>query len=288
MFKTILVHLRGTAGDAHTLETAQTVALPFAAHLECLHVRPDFGHLVRDVNLVADDDGGAVTSAVEYLRQRSAKSAQRASDAYSVFSKKYQLPRAEQPPGPGKPNAAFRQTTGDEVEQLIAHSRVQDLLVVKAGGEPEGGLSLGDLGLLITRTGGPILLAPSEVAGSLKTVVIAWKNVREAARAVTAAMPLLEKAETILVATASERDGQISSPNDVVTQLHWHGLNAEAHAVKTGERDAAHAVLEMSRAAKADLLVMGGFGHARLSEIILGGFTQSVLEDASLPVFMQH
>ena len=288
MFKTILVHLRGTTGDAHSLEAAHAVALPFAAHLECLHVRPDFGHLVRDVNLVADDDGGAVTRAVDQLRQQSARSAQRASNAFATFSDGHRLLRAEQPPGPGKPNAAFRETMGDDVEQLIEHSRVHDLLVVKAGGETEGGLPLGDLGRLITRTGRPLLLAPNAAATGIRTVVVAWKSVPEAARAVSAAMPLLERAEKILVASANEGDGHATSVNDVVTQLRWHGLDAELHLVKVGKSDAANATLEMSRAVKADLLVMGGYGHTRLSEVMLGGFTQSVLEDASLTVFMQH
>ena len=73
-----------------------------------------------------------------------------------------------------------------------------------------------------------------------------------------------------------------------VAQLAWHGIEAQSYRTAGGDGDAGHTMLEMARVANADLLVMGAYGHWRLTEIILGGFTRAVLDDASLPVPMVH
>jgi len=290
MFKTVLVHLRGIAGDTATLKAALQVARPFGAHLECVHVRPDLAALISRATAadMGDEDTDTITEMLHRLQDESAERAQRAADAFADFRAKENLAAAGAPPGPGKTNGAFRESTGNELDRLVAESRYHDLLVVKAADEQAGSLPVNELGQLIVSSGRPVLLAPSVPARPIRTVVIAWKDVPEAARAVGAAMPLLAKAEKIFVATASEEDEPGSDCDGVVRQLGWHGLSAEAHRVVPGDRDAPHAVLEMARAASADLLVMGAYGHNRLAEVILGGFTQNVLEDASLPVLMLH
>lgn len=288
MLKTILAHLRGTNGDTATLAAALAVGRLFSAHIEALHIRPDIGSLIARTRPGTDEfDGSAIADAVEQLQEQAAREAQRASDAYEAFCHKEDILRAEHPPGPNKPNAAFREVIGEEVELLTKLSRGHDLLVVKGGCEEGAGLSMAELGRLITGAGKPVLLAPNAAVRPPKTVAIAWKDVPEAARAVTAAIPILEKAERIYVMSAVER-GVPTECDEVVSLLKWHGLDAEAQRVVTGTRDDAHAVLETTRAAKADLLVMGAYGHSRLAETILGGFTQAVLEDASLPVFLFH
>lgn len=287
MLKSILVHLRGTNADDSTLAAAYFVARPFMAHLESFHIRPDFGGLVSRMNFARnEDDPGTLAEAFEAMQEEAAKNAQRAADAHAAFCDKEQIPKSEFPPGPGRLNAAFREAIGDELDQLIACSRIHDLLVVK-GGETSWGLSLNDIGRLILSTGKPILLAPTLHAKPIRTIAVAWKNSAEAARAVSAAMPVLKHAEQIHVMYADEED-EISNCDGVVTQLAWHGLNAQAHRIEPGDRDAAHAILEAARAAGVNLLVMGGYGRSRLQETILGGFTRSVLKDASLPVLISH
>jgi nucleotide-binding universal stress UspA family protein len=289
MFKTVLVHLRGTTGDPAVLAAGLVVARPFAAHLECLHIGANLGRLVsRAAVLEMGEDVGAIPAVLETLKKQSAELAQAAARAFAAFCDAEGLPRADDPPGPDTMTAGFRETLGDEVDQLIAQSRYHDLLVVKGGSEEAGGLHPGELGRLIANAGRPVLLAPRASPRAIRTIVIGWRDVSEAARAVSIAMPILEKAERIFVVSASQEDEPASNCDGVVRQLVWHGLAAEAHPVVPGARDAAHAVLEIARAAHADLLVMGAYGHNRFSENILGGFTQGVLEDASLPVLMFH
>ena len=287
MFKTILVHLRGTTADSPTLAAAYLFARPFMAHLEAFHVRPDFGAMMSRVTFAGNaDDPGAIAEIFEVEQANAAQSAQRAADAHAAFCAKEQILKCEFPPGPGRLNAAFREAIGDELEELIERSRTHDLLVV-SGEESRGGLSREDVGKLILSTGKPVLLAPSVGAKPIRTVVVAWKSSPEAARALSMAMPVLEQAETIHVMNADEGDPR-SNCDNVVTQLAWHGLNAQAHRIMSGAGDPAHHILGAARAADASLLVMGGYGHSRVRETILGGFTRSVLQDASLPVLICH
>ena len=286
MIKTILVHLRGTKGDAAALSAALQVARPFGAHLECLHIRPDWGTLVSRAAPAGMDE--ALTGAIETLQKESADSAQRAFDAFTRFCDDERIPRSEFPPGSSEMGASFREDIGDDLERLNVHSRRHDLVVVKGGEVDEGGLGLSGVGGLVLSAGRPVLLAPNVPARAIRIVAVAWKDGPEAARAVAAAMPILVKARRVFVITAGEDDEPPSDAKGVVTHLQWHGIDAEANQVEPRGRDACDAVLETARAADADLLVAGAYGRSRLSEVIFGGFTEGLLEAASLPVLLLH
>lgn len=289
MIRTVLVHLRGNRGDAATLNAALQIARPFAAHLECLHIRPDFSALIaRAIRGDMDEDGDAIGKAIETMQRDSAASAQRAFDAFTELCDRERLPRSELPPGSDAMGASFREDIGDELDRLIAHSRRNDLVVVKGGGDTAGGLASNSIGRLILSAGRPVLVAPTITARPIRTVAVAWKDRAEAARAITAAMPLLENAQRVLVVTASEEDKPLSDANGVVHHLQWHGITAEAHRIEQHGRDACDAVLETAHAADADLVVAGAYGRSRLSELVFGGFTECLLEDASIPVLLLH
>jgi len=289
MIKTVLVHLRGMKGDAATLSAALQIARPFGAHLECLHIRPDLAALIsRTAPATMDDDTDTLTKMVEQRQKESAESAQRASDAFTEFCIHERIPRGELPTGLNQISASFREDIGGEFERLTTQTRRHDLIVVKGGSTKDGGLGSDTIGRLILGSGRPVLLAPTVPSGPMRIVVVAWKDRPEAARAVSAAMPILEKAKRIFVVTAAEDDEPPSDQDGVVNHLHWHGLSAEAHRVEPRGRDAHDAVLETARAADADLLVAGAYGRNRLSEIVFGGFTEGLLEDASLPVLFVH
>lgn len=288
MIKSVLVHLRGTQGDAATLTAALQVARPFAAHLECLHVRPNLAVLISRMALTIVDDSSAMTKIIENHQKEAAKAAQRAVDAFSDFCGRERIERCEFPPASQSIGAAFREDIGDELDRLIAHSRRHDLLVVKGGSTTDGAMGSDDVGRLMLSAGRPVLLAPTVHAQMVRRVVVAWKDTPEAARAVTAAMPILKVAKSVYVVTASDDDAPQAGQNGVVNHLHWHGIPAEAHRVEPRGRAAYDAVLEAARALDADLLVAGAYGRNRRSEIVFGGFTEGLLEDASLPVLFQH
>ena len=141
-------------------------------------------------------------------------------------------------------------------------------------------------------SGKPALILP--YAGLLpsvigETVVVAWKPSREAARAVSAAIPLLRRARRVVIVSWSGNDERIEgSPLDLNSYLKLNGV--EASWDRQGEEPEALGELLLSRAfdLEADLLVMGCYGHSRAREWVLGGTSRTVLRSMTLPVLMAH
>ncbi len=145
---------------------------------------------------------------------------------------------------------------------------------------------------VIVASGRPALVVPHHTPESFEgfgTVLVAWQARREAARALEAALPLLQQAREVHMVTWSEDDAGLPlQQQEVVDHLALHGV----HGVRChrGEvpKDAGIALLSMSEGLGADLLVMGCYGHSRAHELLLGGASRTVLRDARLPVLMVH
>jgi nucleotide-binding universal stress UspA family protein len=138
-------------------------------------------------------------------------------------------------------------------------------------------------------SGRPLLIpAAAPLASVPETVVIAWKATREAARAVTAALPFLQIAKQIVIMTVAEDHSALENEADrLMAALRWRGVPATVRHLQPDGHDAADKLLGAARE-HAALLVMGGYGHSRLREWIFGGFTQHVLRGCEVPVLMAH
>jgi nucleotide-binding universal stress UspA family protein len=143
---------------------------------------------------------------------------------------------------------------------------------------------------LLTACGRPILVVPGAWRPSaIKTVAIWWKEHAAAARAVTAAMPLLSRAERVKLITVNEgfpQSGDASA--DMSRQLGWHGIKSDAKEIHNGEGSVADRLWHAASNMHADLVVMGAFSHSRTRELIFGGCTQAILEAGDLPVLLLH
>jgi nucleotide-binding universal stress UspA family protein len=143
----------------------------------------------------------------------------------------------------------------------------------------------------IMRAGIPVLALPVQQARiSTDRIVIAWKNTREARRAVSDALPLLRRAQNVCVVSISapsDAAASASSVDDVLQRLARHGVRASHEALST-RHDPARELLRFAVSRKDDLIVTGGFGHSRAGEWLLGGMTQSLLEQSTLPILFSH
>jgi nucleotide-binding universal stress UspA family protein len=142
---------------------------------------------------------------------------------------------------------------------------------------------------LIMTTGRPVLTGPPDVDRlDLRHVVLAWKDTREARRALTDAMPLLERAERVLVVAAPERGLEEDSTiaiADVAEAIRRHGGNA-ATRILPPAHSAADAILEASVDFDAQLIVAGAYGRSRMQEWAFGGVTRRLLrQDAKFVLF---
>ena len=136
-----------------------------------------------------------------------------------------------------------------------------------------------------------MFVPPASKPGKFDTVFVAWKNTREAARAVAEAMPFLRRASQVIVGLveeegASEQFG-IEPGADIGRYLSRHGVGAEIRPIN-GWVYAGEALLNESQRTGADLVVMGGYGHSRFREWVLGGATRHLLTHAAVPVLIAH
>lgn len=185
-----------------------------------------------------------------------------------------------------------------DIKAAIAYTRSADLIVAGQRLSPNASSHVGEnfLDRLITGSGRPVLVSPESgpLPTSLKQVAIAWNGSREAARAVADAMPILKQAELVTalqVMSAPERHQR--TPNapmpDLKAFLEGHDVNVEMVEC-LGSMDTGNWILARASGInmQADLLVAGAYGHSRISEIILGGVTRTLLREASMPLLMSH
>ena len=169
-----------------------------------------------------------------------------------------------------------------------------DLLVLGQHGLAESsatGVPSDFVEAVISASGKPALILPCvHTAVEIgQNVLIAWKPTREAARAVSAAMPLLQRARSVqIIAWAGDEEAVSGARLDLNGYLWRHGVDAIWH--RAGQEPEALGELLLSRACdlQADLLVMGCYGHSRTREWILGGTSRTVLRTMTLPVLMAH
>jgi nucleotide-binding universal stress UspA family protein len=141
-------------------------------------------------------------------------------------------------------------------------------------------------------SGRPLLIVPyiQRAGVSLDNVMVCWDGSRNAARAVGDAMPLLDRSksiEVLTVARQAEARDEVAAA-DMAHHLARHGLKVELNCMVAREVDVANTVLSRVADAGTDLIVMGGYGHSRFREFVLGGATRGILGSMTVPVFMSH
>lgn len=291
MPKLILTPLSGTDADRATERTAVALAAMFGAHLIGLHVQRD---VRQDIAALSASDMGMVTGLDSIMVRMEEEAAIRESAAEANWRSACTaagLSLAEQPGGQSGPTYEFASETGEEADWLAEYGRAADLIVVGRNREA-GMLDVDGMEAALMDTGRPILIAAERsVPVPGETVAIAWKNTREAAGAVAAALPFIRRAKRVIVLVAEEQDEPDridTSHMRLVRALRWHNANSGALVLRRESRPPVRVLLDAVAREQCDLLVMGGYGHTRLREAVFGGFTRAVLEEAAVPVLMAH
>ncbi|RWA61976.1 universal stress protein [Mesorhizobium sp.] len=169
---------------------------------------------------------------------------------------------------------------------LVRSSRLADLIVTSAsqGASTGDSYRTADPGSLVLRAGRPVLVAAHGTA-DLPTgkVVIAWKDTREARRAVADAVPLMATANEVTIVAVDRRpdDWIKDGVKDVVSFLAGHGIKARTEVIKTDD-DEANRLIDFLASINAELIVSGAYGHSRLREWVFGGVTRSLLNEVWL------
>ena len=179
-------------------------------------------------------------------------------------------------------------------DQVAVNAYYADLVVIARpeSATPQGGPS-GLAESLVLSSGRPILLFPRDSKVSqIRRIVVAWNTTREAVRAAADAVPLLARAEAVEVLVIDhERHKGSHGPEpgaDIARHLARRGAKVEVRRVSSEGKDVGHLMLSQADAFRADLLVMGAYGHSQVREWVFGSVTRTVLYHASIPVLMSR
>jgi nucleotide-binding universal stress UspA family protein len=270
-YKTIVVHLDASARRAERLELACRLAADGDAHLVGLFALPE--PILRSPMLV----DGAALIVQQYKSWRADQSA-RARQEFESSAKRRGVAQFE-----------WRESAFDSSRALQVSARYADLLVI--GQRDPDELPAYWPGEIVLAAGRPVLVVPYvgrfERLG--ERVLIAWNASREAARAVSDALPILQRARSVEV-VAFDVQGSAHGPQpgaDIALYLARQGVKPTA-AVQNAGIDVGAQILSRAADCGADLIVMGAYGHSRARELVLGGATRTLLESMTVPVLMSH
>jgi len=276
MLKNIVVNLSvGEAADAATAY-AVSVATTFESHLAgiAFNYEPSMAEFGYE---------GVAVSLIEQEREKAARLADAAIAKFEESARRQ---------GVSAESHRLDANFAGAGEQFATLARRFDLSVVTQAEPrkvvPEGMI----IEAALFDSGRPVLAVPyiQKTGLTLDRVMVGWDGSRNAARAVGDAMPFLTRAKAVeVVMVTAERAKSDEMPGaDIAHHLARHGLNVSVQRIVSVETDVANTILSYAADAGTDFLVMGGYGHSRLREFVLGGATRGILAAMTVPVLMSH
>lgn len=278
MYKTILVHVDGTAESAPRIDIAARLALLHDAHL----VGTASTGIASYVFPVGDIGAGLpiINFPIEELRAE----ADRALDAFEGTVRQAGVSKFE------------RRRIDEEAGMAVCmQARYADLVIISQRVPKQFliGLRADFPEYVLLNCARPALVVPAAgIQGAVgKRVAVAWNGSADAVRAITSAIPLLRAADEVnLVVLNADTQAGLHGQEpgaDMALYLARHGVRLTVTARET-ELEAGEALLSCAADMRADLIVMGAYGHSRFREILLGGTTRAVLHTSLLPLWMAH
>jgi nucleotide-binding universal stress UspA family protein len=277
MFRNILVHIPSERPVRPVIEVAIALTMARRSHLDAVAIGYES---MGGVGMLVGSGGAAIAAVVGAEQERAQE---RADAAISVFEVEAKL--AEIAYG----IRSFAAIPAEAGEAIGALARLYDMTIVL---QPDSSKSSYDDDIpeaVLFNSGGPMLMVPYIHKGPLDThhVGIAWDGSRLAARALRDAMPFLMGAKAVTVIAVNEEAGEASS-DQLVGHLARRGIAARVQRLAVERGDVQAAILSIAAESNMGLLVMGGYGHSRLHERILGGVTRGMFESMTVPLLMSH
>jgi nucleotide-binding universal stress UspA family protein len=277
MLKDIVVNLPLDTSRNAVTDFAFSVAAAFDAHLTGIAL------LYEPLIPILADGYGIPPDVIESQRVENEKAARAAMDQFeevarrSTFSAEARMVDASVADAPNLFASIARRFDLSVIAQARPDQPALDRLIVEAA---------------LFDSGRPVLIVPyiQRTGLRLERVLVGWDGSRTAARAVADAMPLLVRAratEIVIVAGEAAKSDEIPGA-DIAHHLARHGVKAEVNRIISVDTDVANTILSHAADVSADFLVMGGYGHSRLREFVLGGATRGILSSMTIPTLMSH
>ncbi len=273
--RSILTQVHPAAQGAERLDFTAQLAKTLGAYLIGVGVQ-DFSPYIASTGAFGYVDAGAVQAIRDEVEQEIAE----AGRLFHETKARMAL------------DGEWHSAVADPVETMGRLSRSADLIVAARRGGSEGPVLTALPSDLLMESGRPVLVAPPHCRPlEGKVVLVAWKDGKEARRALADAMPFLERAERVVVVEvchADESEDADLRTTAVVRHLARHGVKAEAQVSKIGHGRVTTHLVDLANQLGADLLVAGAYAHPRLREWVFGGVTQELLEGAPFACLLSH
>jgi nucleotide-binding universal stress UspA family protein len=260
MYKSILAISEGGPDAVWSFRLAATMASMFDASVDAVHFseahRGDFDIVTQSLPFLKTISDGRVTA--------------RARESERAF-------------------------TGDEevtLDRVVSMGRSANILLVGRPGSDPDNISPETVRAALYDCARPVVIAPPHAPDRpIASVVVAWNGSAQAARAVGAALPFLEKADRVTIVVGGTAPDDVATPL-LLRTLGRRGVSATVATLETGAasgRARGRALRDFAKESKADLLVMGGYGHGQLTNLLgLGGATAKVIASCPMPLLLAH
>ena len=275
MLKDVVVNLSGRAPQDYAAEYAASVAATFSAYVVGISFL--YEPVIPDGTL-----GGVPIDLIELQREENSKAAKDAVGRFEAAVKQAGI----------SGETRILDATFGGAATLFAHiARRFDLAFVGQAHREHGASDDLMIEGALFESGRPLVVVPyiQRRGLTLERVLVCWDGGRTAARAVGDAMPFLERAKAVdIVIVAEERKNDEITGTTMSEHLARHGVAAQVKRMARGDIAIEDVILSYAADSGADFMVMGGYGHSRLREFILGGVTRGILASMTVPVLMSH
>jgi nucleotide-binding universal stress UspA family protein len=283
-----LLPVSSSASAEAALHAGLMLAKMWNAHLQVLHIRVDS----RDIAPLAGEglSGAMIEEMMSATEKESGSRAYGLRELFNEATEAETVAVGDAMRGRNEPSASFTTMTGREDEIIAFQARLADLTIVPHPQAGEDVAAADALHAVLFDSGRPVLLAPVERPLSIgKRIAIAWNGTANAASALTSVMPFVRQAEAVCVLTSDDYFRRGPSAADVAEYVSHHGVAAQVISFQAIDRVTGAGLLAAAASFGADLMSMGAYSSSsRLRQLILGGTTRHVLENAMLPVLMNR
>jgi nucleotide-binding universal stress UspA family protein len=275
VIKDVVVNLSGRGRQDLAADYAVSLGATFGAHL--VGIAFVYDPVIPDGSL-----GGIPVDVIEIQREENSRAAKAAVERFDAGAKAA---------GISAETRILEATLGGGAALFGGIARRFDLAVVGQAQREHGASEELMIEAALFESGRPLVVVPYIQKNGLKLdrVIVCWDGGRTAARAIADAMPFLKRAKAVdVLVVAEERKQEEITVANMIQHLARHGISASAKRTAKGDISIENVILSYAADSGADFLVMGGYGHSRLREFILGGVTRGILSSMTLPVLMSH
>lgn len=285
MIRKILVPVRGDGKGDNVLAHAAAVAHHHIAHIEVVHCRsrpedlmpfgvhlPEFlrKQIVEQSYKVADQEEAGLKAELEALASK--LNLDQSGDNIGKVA-----------------TVSFVEEAGRQVDVIKRHGRLADMIAVA---KPERDRNLGHntLKAALFHSGRPVLMCPQPAVSPKKIgtkVTLAWNGSAEAARALSQCKSVLRAADEVWILTNGSDSGPGTSIDDLTAYLTLHGISANVEQFASNKKVGSE-LLRVSLELGADMMIMGAYGDSHERETVFGGNTQTIVDNAEIPVLLNH